>query len=128
MDIRRIGGIKGNDNIDIGNRVKVKVVKNKMAPPFQVAEFDIIFNEGISRSGSLLDLGVDWGIVEKKGTWFSFNGTRLGQGRDAARDELKKNPKLLEEIEKLVYVKAAEKGSTGMKPSGNEALPELAEV
>lgn len=128
MDIRRIGGIKGNDNIDIGNRVKVKVVKNKMAPPFQVAEFDIIFNEGISRSGSLLDLGVDWGIVEKKGTWFSFNGTRLGQGRDAARDELKKNPKLLEEIEKLVYVKAAEKGSTGIKPSGNEALPELAEV
>ncbi len=107
MDIRRIGGIKGPDNTDIGNRVKVKVVKNKMAPPFQVSEFDILFNEGISRIGSILDLGVDMGIVEKKGTWFSYNGNRLGQGREAARDELKKNPKFVEEIEKAIHEKVA---------------------
>lgn len=110
MDIRRIGGIKAADNTEIGNRVKVKVVKNKLAPPFQSAEFDIMFNEGISRIGSILDLGVDMQIIEKKGTWFSFKGTRLGQGREAARDELKKNPALVEELEKLILAKAAEKG------------------
>ncbi len=103
MDIRRIGGIKGADNQEIGNRVKVKVVKNKMAPPFQSAEFDILFNEGISRVGSIIDLGVDLNVIEKKGAWFSFGTNRLGQGRDAVRDELKKQPKLTEEIEKLIY-------------------------
>lgn len=115
MDIRRIGGIKGNDNTEIGSRVKVKVVKNKLAPPFQVAEFDILFNEGISRIGSILDLGVDLGIIEKKGTWFSFNAMRLGQGREAAREELKKNPQVVEEIEKLVLQKCAEKGGIPAK-------------
>ncbi len=109
MDIRRINGIKGPDNTEIGNRVKVKVVKNKLAPPFQNAEFDIIFNEGISRLGDILDLGVLYGIIEKKGTWFSFNGTRLGQGREAAREELKKNPQMADEIEKIVLSKRLEK-------------------
>ncbi len=100
LDIRRIGSIKGADNLDIGNRVKVKIAKNKMAPPFQIAEFDILFNEGISRLGNIIDLGVDYKIVDKKGSWFSYKETRLGQGREAAREELKKNPKLADEIEK----------------------------
>ncbi len=122
LDIRRIGGIKGPDNSEIGNRVKVKVVKNKMAPPFQSAEFDILFNEGISRLGSILDLGVDLAVIEKKGTWFSYQGTRLGQGREAAREELKKLPKIVDEIEKTIFAKIAE----GKVPVAKE--PELAEV
>ncbi|MBY0529997.1 MAG: recombinase RecA [Rhabdochlamydiaceae bacterium] len=108
MDIRRIGGIKGGDGIEVGNRVKVKVVKNKMAPPFRAAEFDILFNEGISRIGSIIDLGVDMAIIEKKGTWFSYNGNRLGQGREAVREEMKKNPKLVDEIEKAILEKIAD--------------------
>ena len=110
MDIRRIGGIKGPDNQEIGNRVRVKVVKNKVAPPFQTAEFDIIFNEGISRLGSIIDLGAAYGVIEKKGTWFSYAGNRLGQGREAAREELKKQPQLADEIEKAINVHAAQKG------------------
>lgn len=103
LDIRRIGGIKGtNDTEEMGNRVKVKVAKNKLAPPFRTAEFDILFNEGISYTGTVLDLAVEKAIVDKKGAWFSYQETRLGQGRDAARDELKKNPKLCDEIEKKV--------------------------
>ncbi len=109
LDIRRIGGIKGNETADVGNRVKVKVVKNKMAPPFQIAEFDILFNEGISRTGAVIDLGADYGVIEKKGSWFSYKGQRLGQGREAVREELKKNPKLLDEIEALVLIKCKEK-------------------
>ena len=92
----------------MGNRVKVKVVKNKMAPPFRSAEFDILFNEGISRSGTILDLGVDLGIVDKKGTWFSFGSTRLAQGRDASREELKNRPELAAEIEKKILEKSGE--------------------
>jgi recombination protein RecA len=106
MDIRRISGIKNNDNTsDIGSRVRVKVVKNKCAPPFQSAEFDVMFNEGISHIGSLLDVGVDMGVIEKKGTWFSFQSHRLGQGREAAKEELKNQPKIAEEIEKNIYIK-----------------------
>jgi len=127
MDIRRIGGIKGNDNAEIGNRVKVKVVKNKMAPPFQTAEFDILFNEGISRIGSAIDLGSDYNILEKKGTWFSFNGTRLGQGREAAREELRKNPKLLEEIEALIFKHRQEKGAQ-IKEKSSLEKEDFAEV
>lgn len=115
MDIRRIGGIKGNDNVEIGNRVKVKVVKNKMAPPFRSAEFDILFNEGISRIGTILDLGVDLGVIEKKGTWFSYNTMRLGQGREAAREELKKNPQVVEEIEKIIHQKCSDTASVPQK-------------
>ncbi len=109
LDIRRIAGIKGTGEnaSDIGSRVKVKVVKNKCAPPFQVAEFDILFKEGISHIGSLLDVGVDCGIIEKKGTWFSYQTHRLGQGREAAREELKGNAKLAAEIEKAIHAKTA---------------------
>lgn len=102
LDIRRTGGIKGPDNSEIGNRVKVKVCKNKLAPPFQVAEFDILFNEGISRTGSAIDIATEFNIIDKKGAWFSYKGQRLGQGREAVREELKNNVKLLEEIESLI--------------------------
>lgn len=102
MDIRRTGSIKGAENKDTGNRVKVKVVKNKMAPPFQIAEFDIMFNEGISYIGSLLDVGVEYKIIDKKGAWFSYKTNRLGQGREAVKEELKKQPSLLKEIENAI--------------------------
>ncbi|NGX53349.1 MAG: Protein RecA [Chlamydiae bacterium] len=102
LDIRRIGSIKGPDNIDLGNHVRVKVAKNKLAPPFRTAEFDIFFNEGISYAGSLVDLGADKGVIEKKGAWFSYKGNRLGQGKESARQELKKNPELSAEIEKEI--------------------------
>jgi recombination protein RecA len=98
MDIRRIGQIKQGDSV-IGNRTRVKVVKNKLAPPFRDAEFDIIFNEGISREGDLLDLGAKTDIVDKSGSWFSYNGDRMGQGREAARSFLKENPETALEIE-----------------------------
>lgn len=99
IDLRKVTGIKGPDNTEVGNRVRAKIVKNKMAPPFRVAEFDILFNEGISRAGSILDLAADVNVVEKKGAWFSYKGQRLGQGRDTVRDDLRKNQKLLDEIE-----------------------------
>lgn len=105
MEIRRIGSLKGSDNIDVGNRVKVKVVKNKMAPPFRIAEFDILFNEGISKTGSLIDLGVEHGIVDKKGTWYSYKETRLGQGKEGTRETLKSRPDLADEIEKQIFEK-----------------------
>ncbi len=101
MDIRRIGQIKQGDAI-IGNRIKVKVVKNKLAPPFKVAEFDILFNEGISREGDLLDLAVKSDIVQKSGSWFSYNGERLGQGREAVRKLLKDNPDTSRAIEEAI--------------------------
>lgn len=130
MEIRRIGGIKGSDNTDTGNRVRVKVVKNKLAPPFRTAEFDILFNEGISRTGSTIDLAVEFGIVDKKGAWFSYNGGRLGQGREAVREELKKNPSLLEEIEGKVLdcyrqTLAPKQEKTESK---KKAAPEVAKV
>lgn len=112
LDIRRLASIKGTgDNTsEIGNRVKVKVVKNKMAPPFQIGEFDIMFNEGISRTGSVIDLATELNIIDKKGAWFSYKGQRLGQGREAVREELKKNTPLLEEIEGLIFTASKEKG------------------
>ena len=109
MDIRRIASIKGPENTDVGNRVKVKVVKNKLAPPFRIAEFDILFDEGISRMGSLIDLGVENGIVDKKGTWYSYGDKRLGQGKESTREELKKNPDLADEIEALIMEKVQPK-------------------
>jgi len=125
LDIRRLSGIKNSDNTaDIGSRVRVKVVKNKCAPPFQSAEFDVMFNEGISHTGSLVDVGVDCGVIDKKGTWFSFQSHRLGQGREAAKEELKKQPKLLDEIEKEIWAKI---DATGAKPAAvSPAEPELA--
>lgn len=122
MDIRRIAGIKGSDSTasDIGSRVKVKVVKNKCAPPFQTAEFDILFNEGISHIGSLIDVGVDSGIIDKKGTWFSYQNHRLGQGREAAREELKNNTKIADEIEKAIHAKIADGTALPKKASTKE--------
>jgi len=101
MDVRRIGSIKEEENIT-GNRVRVKVVKNKVAAPFREAEFDIIFNEGISLLGEIIDLGAEKGIVDKSGSWYSFRGERLGQGRDGAKLFLKENPAIAEEIRTLV--------------------------
>ncbi|AEV38574.1 recombinase A [Pseudovibrio sp. FO-BEG1] len=98
LDIRRIGAIKDRDEI-VGNQTRVKVVKNKLAPPFKQVEFDIIYGEGISKMGELLDLGVKGGIVEKSGAWFSYNSQRLGQGRENSKTFLRENPELAEEIE-----------------------------
>ncbi|MBE9529063.1 MAG: recombinase RecA [Proteobacteria bacterium] len=102
LDIRRIGQIKQAEAV-IGNRVRVKVVKNKLAPPFKDAEFDLMFNEGISWEGDLIDLGVKADIVEKSGSWFSYDGDRLGQGKEAARTFLKENPKAAEELERKIF-------------------------
>ncbi len=98
LDIRRIGQIKDGDEV-IGNSTRVKIVKNKVAPPFRKAEFDIMFGEGISRVGEIVDLGVEYGIVKKSGSWFSYGDTKLAQGRDAVKQLLKDNPELAEEIE-----------------------------
>jgi recombination protein RecA len=98
LDIRRIGAIKDGDKV-VGNRTRVKVVKNKCAPPFRESEFDIMYGEGISREGDLLDLAVNYNIVEKSGSWFSYKGERLGQGRDNVKNLLKENLELLERIE-----------------------------
>ena len=98
LDIRRVSQIKEGDEI-IGSQVRVKVVKNKVAPPFKKAEFDLMFNEGISRSGESVDLGVAKGIVQKSGSWFSYDGQKLAQGRDAVKNRLQENPDLADEIE-----------------------------
>ena len=101
LDIRRIGAIKNGENIT-GNRTRVKVVKNKVAPPFKKVEFDIMFGQGISRSGEILDKAVDLDIVNKSGSWFSYNETKLGQGRDAVKQMILDNPELCEEIESKI--------------------------
>ena len=101
LDIRRIGAIKDGQE-QVGNRTRVKVVKNKVAPPFRQAEFDIMFNEGISHTGLLIDLGVETEVIEKSGAWFSYGDVRLGQGRENAKAYLKENPELAAEIEAKV--------------------------
>lgn len=98
LDVRRISQIKDSEEVS-GNRVKVKIVKNKVAPPFRIAEFDIMFGEGISKAGEIIDLGVDYEIIKKSGSWFSYGDTRLGQGRDAVKQLLLDNPDLMEELE-----------------------------
>ncbi len=98
LDIRRTGQIKDGDEVT-GNRVKVKVVKNKVAPPFRIAEFDIMYGQGISKVGEIIDIGVDYEIIKKSGSWFSYNDTKLGQGRDAVKQLLLDNPELADEIE-----------------------------
>lgn len=106
-DIRRTGQIKDGENI-VGNRTKVKIVKNKIAPPFRIAEFDIMYNEGISRTGDVLDLAVLHGIVGKAGAWFDYKDAKIGQGREATKKYLKENPDVLDEIDKAVRAKVAE--------------------
>ena len=101
LDIRRITSIKDGDQV-IGNQVRVKIVKNKVAPPFRKAEFEITFGEGISKIGEIVDLGVQYGIIQKSGSWFSYNGTKLAQGRDATKAMIKDNPELAEELEGLI--------------------------
>jgi recombination protein RecA len=101
LDIRRIGAIKDRDEV-IGNQTRVKVVKNKVAPPFKQVEFDIMYGEGISKAGELIDLGVKAGVVEKSGAWFSFDSQRLGQGRENAKAFLKQNPDMAERIEQAI--------------------------
>ena len=101
LDIRRSSQIKDGERV-IGNRTKVKVVKNKVAPPFTKAEFDIMYGQGISKTGEVLDLGVEQNIVKKSGSWFSYGETKLGQGRDAVKQLLEDNPELLEELENKI--------------------------
>jgi len=102
LDIRRIGQIKESSDEITGNRVKVKVVKNKVAPPFKVVEFDIMYGRGISKSGEIVDLGVELNVIQKSGSWFSYNGNKLGQGRDAVKQLIEDNPELMEELEKKI--------------------------
>jgi len=133
LDIRRIASLKEQGDV-IGNRVRVKVVKNKVAPPFREAEFDIIFNEGISRAGEILDLGVDHGIVDKAGAWFSYKGERLGQGREGSKVFLREHPELIEEIRKLILDSvginnnAIGKPPTVAKKGGASALEDLGDA
>ena len=101
LDIRRVGSLKDKDEV-VGNQVRVKVVKNKVAPPFKVVDFDIIYGEGISKTGELLDMGVKIGVVEKSGAWYSFNGEKIGQGKETARNYLKEHPEVAEKIEKKI--------------------------
>ena len=116
LDIRRIGAIKERDQV-IGNQTRIKVVKNKMAPPFKVVDFDIMYGEGISKRGELIDLGVQAGVVEKSGSWFSYDGQRIGQGRENAKLYLKENPEIGELIERAI------RGNAGLVADAMMAAP-----
>ncbi|ATB45800.1 recombinase RecA [Corallococcus macrosporus] len=121
LDIRRIGAIKNGDNV-VGSRTRVKVVKNKVAPPFKEVEFDIMYGSGISREGDLIDLAANENIVEKSGSWFSFNGERIGQGRENVKDYLREHPEIAKDIEGRVL----EKYGIGKTPGAAAAAPEEA--
>ena len=108
LDIRRVTSIKDGDNV-IGNQVRVKIVKNKVAPPFRKAEFEITFGEGISKIGEIVDLGVEYGIIKKSGSWFSYGESKLAQGRDAVKELLKDNPELCDELEQKIMSAIADK-------------------
>ena len=113
LDIRRIGSIKKGDE-NVGNETRVKVVKNKVSPPFREAIFDIMYGDGISREGEIIDMGVEADIVDKSGAWYSYNGEKIGQGKDNARDFLKANPELSKDIEGLIRAKLGVKGSNSI--------------
>jgi recombination protein RecA len=104
LDIRRIGAIKKGDEV-VGNQTRVKVVKNKVAPPFKTAEFEILYGEGISREGEIIDLAVDQGIIDKAGSWYSYGSDRIGQGKENVREHLKANPEIADEIEAQIRAK-----------------------
>ena len=128
LDIRRIGSVKDRDEI-VGNNVRVKVVKNKVAPPFREVEFDIIYGQGISKLGEIIDLGVKAGVVEKSGSWFSFDSERIGQGRDNVREFLKANPDVAAEIEQAVRAPASRSrrscwSAPPRPPRGRRSAPE----
>jgi len=120
LDIRRIGAIKDKEEV-VGNQTRVKVVKNKMAPPFKAVEFDIMYGEGVSKTGELVDLGVKGGVVEKSGAWFSFDGQRIGQGRENAKLFLKQNPEIAAAIEQAVRANAGIIAESAMATNENEA-------
>jgi recombination protein RecA len=126
LDIRRIAALKDGDEV-VGNRTRVKVVKNKVAPPFRQAEFDILYNEGISLEGDLIDLGVDEGIVEKSGSWYSYNEERIGQGRENARRFLKENPDARERLAEQVYAAKGLKRPAQAKVDSDDGADEAAE-
>jgi recombination protein RecA len=119
IDIRRIASIKSGESV-VGNRTRVKVVKNKVAPPFRQCEFDILYGEGISREGDLIDLGLEAGIVEKAGTWYSFGADRIGQGRENAKIFLRENPKIADQLEAAVRAKVADGGFIGTASGGGD--------
>jgi recombination protein RecA len=138
LDIRRIGGIKKGDEV-VGNETRVKVVKNKVAPPFKQAEFDILYGEGISREGEIIDMGVQQGIVDKSGAWYSYNGDRIGQGKDNVRNFLKENPAISADIEgriravllpclKVEDSEAVVKGAKGKVKSADAKVRSVPEV
>ena len=130
LDIRRIGAIKDRDEV-IGNQTRVKVVKNKVAPPFRQVEFDILYGEGISKTGELIDLGVKAEVVEKAGSWYSYKGERMGQGREKTRNFLKENPAIADEIEDAIRRNAGlladELLNAGMESEQDDDLPDAAE-
>jgi recombination protein RecA len=135
LDIRRSGAaLKDRDGNMVGNHVKVKIVKNKLAPPFKIAEFDIMFGEGISKSGELIDLGVQYDLIEKSGSWYAYDGTKIAQGRDAAKQFLEDNPEVASEIEGklkdhlLGAKKQVEKEKEQAKEKAKEKAKEVAEV
>ncbi len=119
LDIRRIGQIKDGDNI-VGNRTRVKVVKNKVAPPFKMTEFDIMYGQGVSKTGEIIDIGTELGILQKSGSWYSYDGTKLGQGRDGVKQILEDNPEMAAELE----VKIKAKYATLVEPVKQEAAEE----
>jgi recombination protein RecA len=110
LDIRKIGQIKDGEDV-IGNQTRVKIVKNKVAPPFRKAEFDIMFGEGISKVGEIIDLGAEFGIIKKSGSWYSYGETKIAQGRDAAKECMRDNPELAAEIEEKIRVAIKEKSN-----------------
>jgi len=120
VEVRRGEQLKDGANV-VGNRTRCKVVKNKVAPPFKEAEFDIMYGKGISKVGEILDIGVDLGVVKKGGAWFSYNEMKLGQGRDNSKQFLLDNPEIMEEIEEQIRVKFAEKESEAAAPKKKEA-------
>jgi recombination protein RecA len=126
LDIRRIGAIKKGDEV-IGNQTRVKVVKNKVSPPFKLAEFEILYGEGISREGEIIELGVQHGLIDKAGSWYSYGDDRIGQGKENVREFLKTNPDVASEIEQKIRQKLLPKTvEAPQEEDGNEALAEEA--